>query len=135
MTLKAQIHSDVADVFLNVNDFGETFTYCPVGGSRRDIVGVVAFEQTEVIETQAGKQNRHTLQLFCSRSATTGIDSPQLGDGLWRKSADDTDGFAFGGMAEERDENDGTSYAGEYNAHTLLFIRYTPFKHGGSRIV
>lgn len=135
MTLREQIHNDVVDVFLNVDDFGETFTYCPVGGTRRDIVCVVSSERVEVIETaQGGKQNQHIIEIFCSRSSTTGIDDPKLGDGLWRKTSDDSSGWAYGGEASERDENDGTSYAGQANAHTLLFVRYTPYKLGGSRI-
>lgn len=134
MTLKAQIHSDVAGVFLNVADFAETFTYHPREGARRDIVGVVADEQQEVIETTSGKQNRHTLNLFVSRDSTTGIDDPQLGDGLWRKSANSDEGFSFGGLATDPDSNDGTAYAGEANGHTLLFVRYTPYKFGGNRV-
>lgn len=135
MTLKAQIHSDVEDVFLNVSDFGETFVYCPKGGARRDIVGVVTSAQVEVIETDSGKQNRHVMNLFVARDATTGIDEPQLGDGLWRKSAESDEGFSYGGMADDPDSNDGTAYAGELNGHTLLFLRYTPYKFGGNRIL
>ena len=133
MTLREQIHADVEDVFLNVDNFGETFYYLPAGGTRREIVGVVTRERSEVVETQGGMQTRHELEVFVSRDSTTGIDEPKTGDALWRKSlgTSDPQGFSFGLAVEERDENDGTSNAGEANGHTLLFLRYTPFKHGG----
>lgn len=133
MTLREQIHADVAGVFLNTEDFGESFWYCPKDGTKRRIVGVAEAERTEVIESPHGKQNRHTLELFCSRDSTTGIDDPQLGDGLWRVSTDEDQGFSFAGLANDRDENDGTADAGQGNAHSLLFIRYTPYKIGGTR--
>lgn len=134
MTLREQIHADVEDVFLNVDDFGETFYYLPAGGTRRTIVGTVTRERSEVIEASQGTwQKRHELEVFVSRDSTTGINDPQAGDALWRKSegTSDPQGFSYSNMTEERDENDGTAYAGQGNGHTLLFLRYTPHKHGG----
>ena len=133
MTLREQIHADVEGVFLNVDDFAETFYYLPAGGTRREIVCTVVLERSEVIETQHGKQNQHVLQVFASKDETTGIDEPKAGDALWRKSqgTSDPQGFSYGLAVEEMDGNDGTDYAGEANGHVLTFLRYTPFKHGG----
>lgn len=127
MTLRDQIHSDVAGVLLNVEDFGETFWYHPAGGTKRRIVGVVD-EQVEHGEDQRGKFKRTIVNLFCSRDSTTGINDPKLGDAIWRVSAESTSGFAFFGFADEIDSNDN-----DENAHTLVFHRTDYYKIGGNR--
>jgi hypothetical protein len=132
MTLKSQINTDVSAVFLQTDDFGETFVYRPCGGTSREIVGVIVTEQVELTEVRDGKQRKHMLTLFVSRSSTTGIDDPQLGDALWRKSNED-EAYSFAGLADDPDENDGTAYAGQQNAHTLLFVREYLVSKGGNR--
>lgn len=127
MTLRDLIHDDVADVFLNDEEFGETFWYHPTGETKRSIVGV-SDEQVEHGEDQRGKFKRTIVNLFCSRDSTTGINSPKLGDAIWRANAEATGGFAFFGFADDLDSNDN-----DENAHTLVFHRTDYYKIGGSR--
>lgn len=128
MTLKSQINADVANVFLDINDFSETFYYLPAGGTRREIVGTICGERSEVIETQSGDMMQAMLQLFVSRDSTTGIDAPKVGDAIWRKSegTTPTKAWSFSQQVEESDESDDA-----VNAHVLLFVRNVPYKHGG----
>ena len=127
MSLRDLIHTDVAEVFLNAEDFGETFWYCPADGTKRRIVGV-ADKQIEHGNDQRGKFKRTILQLFCSRDPTTGIDDPKLGDAVWYVSDESDQGFAFFGMADDLDSNDD-----DENAHTLVFHRTDYYKIGGTR--
>lgn len=133
MTLREQIHDDVAEVFLQTDDFGETFYYLPKDGTRREIVGVVCGERSEVIETSTGEMLQKMLQLFVSRDSSDGIDSPKVGDALWRKSEGTTprNAWSFSRQVEDGDEHDGVAYAGEDNAYVLLFVRNVPVSHGG----
>jgi hypothetical protein len=125
MTLRAQITSDVADVFLNNEDFAETLYYKPKDGDQRTLTCVVD-EDDDYQDTETGIMHKRVLSVFASRSATTGIDSPQLGDRISRAidgTGDDAVWYAFAGNVTDIDEN----------AWTVKFQRETPYKIGGNR--
>ena len=123
MTLKTQLVTDLATggVFFNTNDFAEPATYYPVGGIAR-LVQVVVDNQASFPEQAAGLVSQQALDVFVSRSATTGIDNPQLGDGLKLS----TDAAGVGWSYQEKLEGDEHSF-------TLRFVRTVLEQVGGTR--
>jgi hypothetical protein len=70
--------------------------------------------------------HKRVISVFASRSASTGIDTPQLGDRISRAidgTGDDAVWYAFAGNVTDIDEN----------AWTVKFQRETPYKIGGNR--
>lgn len=88
MTLKSQIAADVTGVFLNTDEFAESATYTPSGGSSRSITIVVVEQKTTEDETRNTRKSERQLTTFCKLHATTGIDSPRHNDYLTYNSED-----------------------------------------------
>jgi hypothetical protein len=125
VTLRAQITSDVAAVFLNNEDFAETLYYKPKDSDQRTLTCVVD-EDDDYQDQDTGIMHKRVLSVFASRSASTGIDTPQLGDRISRAidgTGDDAVWYAFAGNVTDIDEN----------AWTVKFQRETPYKIGGNR--
>jgi len=80
LSLSELVASDVSDVFLNANDFAETVTYTPTGGSARTILAVVILGQSGLKQDQTHFTSDSTISVYVSNDATTGIDNPQLKD-------------------------------------------------------
>lgn len=80
MTLATQIAADVADVFLNSDDFGETVSYTPVGGSARSIVAVVVTMPSDLTQESSHEVAHNFVSVLAAKSASTGIEAPAKGD-------------------------------------------------------
>lgn len=131
MTLRTLMESDVAEVFLQGDDFAEACTYCPAGGGANRTVYAVVEERGAYQSDETGLANTEILAVMVSRDPDTtnadgtalgGIDDPQLGDGL-RRASDQADKFyAYSGEKEDVDDY----------AWTLIFTRDVIVRHGGS---
>lgn len=79
MTLKARVEGDVSAVFLNTNDFAESVTYTPDGGSASSITALVFREPMMWTETATGSVElyRATIQV-----ALSDVSSPGRGDAI-----------------------------------------------------
>jgi hypothetical protein len=125
MTLRAQISPDIAGVFLNDEEHAETLYYKPKDGTQRTLTCVVN-EDDDYQDVETGIMHKRVISVFASRSASTGIDTPQLGDRISRAidgTGDDAVWYAFAGNVTDIDEN----------AWTVKFQRETPYKIGGNR--
>lgn len=132
MTLKELIESDVADVFMNTADFGETVTYSPAGGGgSRTLVAIVdeggtfqsdetGLGQTEVIHVTV---SRNRSDETTDGVAVGGIDDPQIGDCIRRENDPEDKGYAYSGDKEDVDEF----------CWTLIYKRSFVLQHGGGR--
>ena len=72
MTLNEMIQSDVTDLFLNTDDFGETVVRFRGGkdGVRESITAIVTLEETEFRDDRGRKLNS-SLRLSLTRRDTT----------------------------------------------------------------
>jgi hypothetical protein len=127
LTLKQQIAADVADVFLNEDEFAESLVFQPQGGQDRPIVGSVD-QATEHPDTGMGGIDRvERIEVFVSRDEddemTGGVATVQIGDRLKRTVNGIEQVYGFTG--EILDEDD--------NSWTLVFERAVPFEVGGNR--
>lgn len=131
MTLRTQIESDVAEVFLVADDFAETVTYHPAGGGGSRSVVAVVEEIGAMPDANTGLTSQETIHVVCSREpalensdgdAINGIDNPQLGDGLRR--ANDPDDKMYAWTGEKLDVDD--------YCWTLVYTRNIVIKHGGN---
>lgn len=82
MSLKDLIASDVTSVFLNTEDFAESATYTPSGGTARSITVVVTDNKTAESQEMYERLSKKELVTFCKLDATTGIDDPHKNDSL-----------------------------------------------------
>ena len=89
---------DVANVFLNTNEFAETATYLPREGGPREVAGIPE-EDGNFAQSETSIERVESLRWFCSRG-TDGITDPQLGDKL-RLSDGRT--FTFSGDTSQAD--------------------------------
>lgn len=123
MTLKDQIESDVSSggVFFNTSDFSETATYYPKGGAARSVL-VIVDNQASFPEQNSGLASQQILDVMVSKSATSGIPSPQLKDGLRLSSDTQGEGWSYQETIE-----------GDEHAHVLRFVRVKLEHIGGTR--
>ncbi len=85
-TFQELLQSDLDDVFLNTEEFGESVEYYPFGGAMRTItVAVSEYGARNEMELNA-KSVSAQLRVFAKRDAVTGIDNPQQKDYLVRSS-------------------------------------------------
>lgn len=83
MTLKTLISSQVSSVFIDTDHFASMVTYFSQDKSTpRAISAVVEHEGTLLEDGERHQSEKKSLLLFVDNDATTGITSPQLGDGL-----------------------------------------------------
>lgn len=80
MTLKTQMADDAPAVFLNTDEFAETVTYTPSGGSGRSIKAIVELNVASIVTSQDGQTHADRATLYASRNASTGIPSPSHDD-------------------------------------------------------
>lgn len=120
MTLREQIESDIASVFLNTDDLAEACTYYPRAGGAREIVCDVQ-KSVQMRDEPTGLVRKEVVSVWVSKSATTGIDKPQIGDAL--KLSGDDKLFAYAGEPSEEDEF----------SWTLTFERFSHVERGGNR--
>jgi hypothetical protein len=111
-----------AGVHLSANYWGRTCTYISKASGPREITCVVD-ERSELVVDAQGRFTSTMLHVFCFRDATTGIDSPQIGDALKVAGMPEEHAFTYVGMADDADEN----------AWTLIFERRAPYSRGGGR--
>jgi hypothetical protein len=77
-----QVAADLDAIFLNPAEFGESVTYFPRGGSPRPVVAVVDRSLLQKRPGQSHTTYDEEISVFCKQNATTGINDPQIGDGL-----------------------------------------------------
>ena len=82
MTFATQLTADVAAVFCNAAEFGETDTYYPRDGAPRSIVAVVNRQNRNTEDGNRHQVDVHSIDVFCALSSTTGIEDPDTGDAL-----------------------------------------------------
>lgn len=78
------IADDILEVFTDPNDFGTTLIFVPAIGVEREIA-CVAELKSGVIKNDASHQSLQTvLVVYATRSATTGLGTPGIGDRIRR---------------------------------------------------
>jgi len=112
------VAADIANVFTNSDEFGEVLSYCPKGGTARDVAGVVD-DEGDYPDGAYGQSRQEFLDVTIART-DTGIIDPQLGDKISRA---DGRAFSFSGQTMKADSA----------AWTLRFTRNIPAKHGGQQ--
>jgi hypothetical protein len=93
-TLREQITADVADVFMQVDDFAEDVTYIPGTGASRTVTCVIEEEQ-EYFDTELDTQLLERIRVFVPRTAA-GIQTPKIGDKIKRSAAYDATQELYG---------------------------------------
>lgn len=84
MTLASLIDSDLTDVFLNTDEFGEAVTVLPAaGGGARSVTAVATEGPKAAIETEKHHDlKRWTVALLFKNDATTGLTTVVRGDAI-----------------------------------------------------
>lgn len=77
MTLKTTIASDVADVFLDTDEFAVSVTYTPTGGAGSAINAIVSNILEELVDFEDGAQKLFTGSAWID---TADVSSPARGD-------------------------------------------------------
>lgn len=72
--------TDAGTVFLNPNEFADTVTYTPSGGSARSIAAIVDYNVIASGTFVDGQTQSDRATLYASRNASAGIPSPSLDD-------------------------------------------------------
>lgn len=81
MTLKDVISDDIAAVFLDTDEHGETIRYTPAGLPERTIVGILDFdEQILTTSFNDGRGCERTARLFIAHRDSDGVAMPAEGD-------------------------------------------------------
>jgi hypothetical protein len=103
--------------------FGEECTYYPKVGDSRAVTAAVDAGEV-IVESPEGIVTEKRLEVLVSRSAVSGIDDIQVGDGLRRDT--DPAGEVHSYQGEKIEEH--ASY------WKLAFVRRLPYERGGNRI-
>lgn len=112
MTLAELVAADVDDVFLNSDEFGETVSYTPSGGSVRSIVVVIGRRQNGLKDDRGHLVDTGVITVYAKKSATTGINAPAKGDKIVRGGVT----FNYVAVIEE----DVGSYRLEYHSPQIV---------------
>lgn len=122
-TFAEQLAADVENVFLNADEFAETVWYYPKTspGTPRQISAVVHRGGKRDTAEQYTRTNAAITDLFASTDATTGIDSPQIGDAI--RLAEDHPATRRGFVEEMHSDTDAR----------FLRFRLTEIAHAGER--
>jgi len=82
MTLATQIADDIGTVFLNLDEFGVTVEYYPVGGGgkRTVVAGINKSPSATFDKEQFHEVRRETIILLFKKSDTDGITEAKRGD-------------------------------------------------------
>lgn len=89
MTFAADILTDL-DTLLDTDEFAESITYYPTGGEARSITVTVSRQDQRQDDQAHHRLQRESLFVLARDHATTGIDTPQLGDAV-RLAGDESD--------------------------------------------
>lgn len=90
MSFKDLINDDVSDVFLNTEEFAESFRVHEPNGGTRTITATVADERIEYERTPNGQREVAVLELLVTNSDTTGIATPEKRMYVTRVAENDT---------------------------------------------
>ena len=85
MTLREQIQSDVAAVFLNTDEFAESVSYTPLGGAATPIDGIFSGDEHSAEDVSDGREKLRRGRLRISRSD---VANPGHGDTVSINSED-----------------------------------------------
>lgn len=101
-TLAEHLAADPALVFIQDDDFAEDVVYTPFEGAQRSITVTVTDDDTAMEPMDGGTETAvRRLRVFAVNNASTGIDTPAIGDQLLR--AGDDDPFVFSGDVFDED--------------------------------
>lgn len=88
MTFKDLIASDVANVFMDTDEYAEPVTYTPDGGSAVTVDAVVNVGGKSEDPTVGGTESISVIEVNLPRDATTGIADPSLDATITHNSLD-----------------------------------------------
>lgn len=75
MTLKTQMATDMKEVFLNSDEFAESITYTPYGGSAKTINAVILRERLLPNGVDAGRSVGRDAEILIANDSTEGVTS------------------------------------------------------------
>lgn len=88
---------------ISTNKYGQTVTYYPLNGTPREIDGDVQIRTDS--PAGDGIDTIHILEFETERSATVGIDTPQVGDRLRCDEDPDGEFYSFSNRIIDQDES------------------------------
>lgn len=122
-TFRELLAEDVKDVFLNVEEFGETINFYPAsGGAMRRLMAVI--EANQRVVTGDGSMidhERDEITVLVSRDKSGergGIDKPVVGDTLTREG--ESERYAYTGEVQDSDTS----------SWKLVYVRANPLGIG-----
>ena len=80
MTLKSQFPEDAKDAFLNSDEFAESITYTPNGGSPKVIKALVVRERLQADGPDQGRVLNRQAEIYIANDATEGVTSVDKGN-------------------------------------------------------
>lgn len=79
MTLKTKMQADAVQTFLNTDEFAETITYTPYGGTNKSIKALVDRKRLEPMTETSGRFLSNTAEVMIANHATYGVTSVAKG--------------------------------------------------------
>lgn len=79
MTFKSQLDDDAVNVFLNSDEFAESITYTPSGGSPKTIKAVVSRERVDPDSQARGNVLINQAEIHIAKDSTYGVASVSKG--------------------------------------------------------
>lgn len=79
MSLKNDLASDFANEFLSTDEFAESITYTPSGGSPKTIKAIVVRPQIDVLDQDRGRVLARQVEIQIANNSTTGVASVKKG--------------------------------------------------------
>jgi hypothetical protein len=80
MTLKAKIQDDAKVAFLNNDEFAESITYTPNGGSPKAVKALVVRERLQADGPDQGRVLNRQAEVYVANDATEGVISVDKGN-------------------------------------------------------
>jgi len=80
VTLKSQFPEDAKDAFLNSDEFAESITYTPNGGSPKVIKALVVRERLQADGPDQGRVLNRQAEIYIANDATEGVTSVDKGN-------------------------------------------------------
>lgn len=75
MTFRTQLQDDAKNCFMNTDEFAETISYTPYGGSARSITAVIVRDPLQRSEQDGGRIAGREFEIFILNDATYGVSS------------------------------------------------------------
>jgi len=76
---KTKLDEDVSDCFLNTDEFAETITYTPSGGTGKSIKAVVKRERLNTSNEDTGRVLLNQAEIFVANDSIAGVSSVSKG--------------------------------------------------------